>query len=52
MQKEKNKLKDCGASDKYRGIRPPTCNGGKGCDACRKIRNQKLDELARIIRRS
>jgi hypothetical protein len=27
---------DCGKSRQYKGIRPPKCNGGTGCEACRK----------------
>lgn len=29
-------MKDCSPTKvaKYKGIRKPTCNGGKGCDAC------------------
>ena len=47
-----NKLKDCGNSKNYKGIRPPRCNDGKGCDACRAVREKKLSELAELIRRS
>ena len=35
-------MKDCGNSKKYKGIYQPRCNGGKGCDACNKIRNKRL----------
>jgi hypothetical protein len=45
-------MKDCGKSDKYKGIRPPQCNDGKGCDACNKIREERLNALIELIRRS
>ena len=50
--KNKKLLKDCGNSKKYKGIRPPRCDDGKGCEACWKIRNQHLDELVELIRRT
>ena len=49
---DEDKLKDCGNSKKYRGIRSPTCNEGKGCDACRKCQDKNLNELAELIRRT
>ena len=44
--------KDCGNSKKYKGMRPPKCNGGKGCEVCKKIRDERLDAFVELIRRS
>ena len=44
--------KDCGHSKDYRGLRPPRCNKGLGCDTCREIRNKNLDYFVELIRRS
>ena len=49
---KKQKLKDCGNSHTYKGIRPPKCNGGQGCDNCREIRNSRLDMLIEMVRKS
>ncbi len=27
---------NCGGVERYKGLKPPTCLGGKGCDACWK----------------
>jgi hypothetical protein len=27
----------CEYADKYKGVYPPTCNGGKPCDTCKEI---------------
>ena len=43
---------DCGNAKNYKGCRPPKCNKGKGCDACRKILDERLDSLAELIRKS
>jgi hypothetical protein len=45
-------MKDCGNSKKYKGVRPPKCNNGKGCEACNKIRDKNLDKLIELIRKS
>jgi hypothetical protein len=52
MNKPEENLKDCGNSKKYRGLRPPRCNGGKGCDVCRKIFDERLNALVELIRKS
>jgi len=30
-------MKECKNAKHYKGICPPKCDGGKGCDACRAI---------------
>jgi hypothetical protein len=36
MKKKKINLLDCG-SKTYKGLRPPRCNGGKGCVKCQTL---------------
>ena len=43
---------DCGHSKNYKGIKVPKCNKGQGCDACRKIRDERLNEFVELIRKS
>jgi len=47
-----DKTKDCGNSQNYRGMRPPQCNDGKGCDACRKILEERLNAFAELVRKT
>jgi hypothetical protein len=44
-------IKQC-KNKKYKGMRPPKCNGGKGCETCWKAYNEKLDKFIELIRRS
>ena len=30
-------IKRCKSAGKYKGLRPPTCNGGNPCEACLEI---------------
>jgi hypothetical protein len=52
MNKSQENLKDCGNSKKYRGLRPPRCNGGKGCDACRKVFDERLNAFVELIQKA
>lgn len=34
-------MKECTSFKEYKGILPPKCNGGKGCEACWKKYNDE-----------
>lgn len=38
-------MKKCSNAKKYKGIYPPACNKGAGCDACREIYEKRQAAL-------
>ena len=40
-------MQKCRDADRYGALRPPRCNGGQGCEACRIRYHSRLRALAR-----
>lgn len=36
-------MKKCFYADKYKGLRSPKCNKGKGCEKCREVYKTKSE---------
>jgi hypothetical protein len=40
-------MQKCRDADRYDALRPPRCNGGRGCEACRTRYQGRLRALAK-----